>query len=130
MLINQSPHSQSTFYIFSPGDKNIFPHFNLNYLFITGDEVPRSKVPDMGLLYIIELPLLLYGIYKAKNKFFLIWLFIAPLASSLTFQAPSALRSLPMVIPLIYFIAFGIKEIKRPIIYCLLITVYLISIAY
>jgi len=128
-LVNRVIHNRRLLYLLSWGQK-YFSHFNLNYLFINGDEVPRSKVPDMGLLYIIELPLLLYGIYKAKNKFFLIWLFIAPLASSLTFQAPSALRSLPMVIPLIYFIAYGIKEIKKPIIYCLLITVYLISIAY
>jgi hypothetical protein len=116
-----------------------FSHFNLNYLFINGDEVPRSKVPDMGLLYVIEIPLLLYGIYKSlqhskalkfqsSNALFLSWLFIAPIASSLTFQAPSALRSLPMVIPLTYFISYGIYELRK--FKYILIIGYIICFAY
>lgn len=128
-LINRVIHNRRILYLLSWGQK-YFSHFNLNYLFINGDEVPRSKVPDMGLLYIIELPLLLYGIYKSKNKFFLTWLFIAPLASSLTFQAPSALRSLPMIVPLTFFIAYGIYSLKKFTIYCFLFTVYIICFAY
>jgi hypothetical protein len=86
----------------------------------------------MGLLYLIELPLLLYGIYKSRksinhtNNLFLFWLLIAPLASSLTFQAPSALRALLMVIPLSYFIALGIYSLSITN-YSLLIIAYIFS---
>lgn len=94
-------------------------HFNLNFLFIDGDQVPRSKNPEMGQLYLIELPLLLYGIVillrhqssKALKYLVIAFLFISPLASSLTFQAPSALRALPMVIPLSILIALGLSQV-------------------
>jgi len=130
-FINRAIHNKRVLYLLSWGEKYT-SHFNLNYLFIDGDAVPRSKVPDMGLLYLIEIPLLIYGIYKSKNKFFLIWLFIAPIASSITFQAPSALRSLPMVIPLTFFIAYGIHSLPagRRAIYYLLVTSYIICFAY
>jgi hypothetical protein len=36
-----------------------------------------------------------------------LWLLVAPLASALTFQAPSALRALGMVIPLTFFTSYG-----------------------
>jgi len=122
-IFNRVIHNKRTLYLISWAQKYT-SHFNLNFLFINGDEVPRSKVPDMGLLYLIEIPLLIYGIYKSfqhskalklqsSNALFLSWLFIAPIASSLTFQAPSALRSLPMIIPLSYFVAYGILELKK-----------------
>lgn len=94
--------------------KKYASHFDLNFLFVSGDEVPRSKSPDMGQLYLLELPLLILGIvFTLKSKTYLKHLlfpllFTAPLASSLTFQAPSALRALPMVIPLSVFVAAGI----------------------
>jgi hypothetical protein len=43
------------------------------------------------------------------------FLFISPLASSLTFQTPSALRALPMAIPLSIIIACGINLIFNQI---------------
>lgn len=119
LLFNRVIHNKRILYLLSWGEKYA-SHFNLNYLFVEGDAVPRSKIPEMGLLYLVELPLLIYGIYKSRelahqrtSNLFLIWLFIAPIASSITFQAPSALRSLPMVIPLSYFIAFGIYKLRK-----------------
>ncbi len=118
-LINRIIHNKRVLYLISWGEKYT-SHFNPNFLFINGDEVPRSKVPEMGQLYILELPFLLLGIViilnsrliKNKNftKLFLSWLLIAPLASSLTFQAPSALRALPMVIPLSVLVSLGIYQ--------------------
>lgn len=92
-------------------------HFDTNFLFISGDDVPRSKVPDMGQLYFLQLPFLILGIvFIIKSTLFnrhskqlvLALLLISPVASSLTFQAPSALRSLMMVIPFSIIIASGI----------------------
>jgi len=126
-FINRAIHNKRVLYLISWGEKYT-SHFNLNYLFVNGDEVPRSKVPEMGLLYLFELPLLIYGIYKSRNIFFLLWLFIAPIASSLTFQAPSALRSLPMIIPLSYFTAFGLYELRKY--KYLFVILYILSLSY
>lgn len=123
-LINQ--HQNSTFshiihnkrllYLISWGQKYT-SHFDFDFLALNGDEVPRSKVPEMGQIHLIEIPLILLGIiflistklFGSKAKIFIFsFLFIAPIASSLTFQAPSALRALPMTIPISILIACGI----------------------
>jgi len=117
-LINRAMHNRRILYALSWLEKYT-SHFNLNFLFINGDQVPRSKNPEMGQLYLIELPLLLYGIavllkhqsLKTLKYLVLAFLFISPLASSLTFQAPSALRALPMVIPLSILIALGLSQV-------------------
>jgi len=102
--------------------ENYFSHFNGNFLFISGDEVPRSKVPGMGVMQIIELPLLILGFWvlmkkKNTNKSLpLLWLLIAPVASALTFQAPSALRSLSLVIPLTFLVGLGIRKLVSSIV--------------
>jgi len=48
-----------------------FDHFNFRYLFLNGDVNPRFSVQDVGQLYLINFPLLLFGIYallQTKNK--------------------------------------------------------------
>ena len=143
-LITRTIHNKRILYLVSWGEK-YFSHFNLNFLFIDGDEVPRSKVPDMGQLYLIELPFLILGIiflFKSNffnpriRKFIFAFLFIAPIASSLTFQAPSALRSLPLVISLSILVASGIyysfilfKKFKK-IFLIILSVAYLYSVSY
>jgi len=117
-LINRAMHNKKVLYLLSWAEK-YFSHFDLNFLFINGDEVPRSKVPDMGQLYLLELPFLLIGLftllkpnYKKLKSLVLPWLFIAPIASSLTFQAPSALRALSMSIPLIILVSLGLSQVS------------------
>jgi len=148
-LVNRIIHNKRLLYTLSWAEK-YFSHYNLNYLFINGDEVPRSRSPEMGQLYLIELPLLILGIFTLlktrlltkKNKIFIFsWIFIAPIASSLTFQAPSALRSLPLVIPLSIIVSLGTYHILKSIyslksqnikkLFLLLITIsYLYSLSY
>lgn len=136
-LINRFLHNRRLLYSMSWVEKYT-SHFNLNFLFINGDEVPRSKNPDMGQLHLIELPLLLFGLIRLirlKNQHLkqltFLFLIISPLASSLTFQAPSALRALPLVIPLSILIGLGIETIFSEYLNLkglkLLITVLLIS---
>lgn len=49
---------------------------------------------------------------KLKNRYLiLIWLLISPIASAMTFQAPSALRSLSLVLPLSFMVAFGLRSV-------------------
>ncbi|MFA5750279.1 MAG: hypothetical protein WC895_03595, partial [Candidatus Shapirobacteria bacterium] len=143
-LITRIIHNKRILYFISWSQKYT-SHFDLNFLTISGDEVPRSKIPEMGQIYLFELPFLILGIifiintklFSKKAKIFtFLFLFIAPLASSLTFQAPSALRSLPLTIPLSIFISSGIfysfillKKFYKPLL-IILILGYLYSVSY
>jgi len=90
-------------------------HFDLNWLFITGDEA-RHHAPGMGILYLWELPFLLLGIYslffsKANSKikiFVFAWLLLAPIPASFSSGAPHAVRTIRMLpIPQI-LVGFGL----------------------
>lgn len=91
-----------------------FDHFDPNFLFIKGDQLKRNNLPEMGLLYLFEfitIALGLFYIFSKKNPLIwiiLIWLGIAPIASSMTYQTPSALRAENMVIPLILISGVGL----------------------
>lgn len=96
--------------------KNYLSHYSPRFLFVTGDEIARSKVPEMGQTYLFLLPFYFLGLLSILKpdspgkKFFLFWFLIAPLAAALTFQSPHALRSQNMVIPLTIISALGIYE--------------------
>ena len=96
--------------------KNYLSHFSPRFLFITGDEIARNKVPGMGQAYLWTAPFLLLGIYfllrnhNQGSKLILSWLFTAPLAAALTFQSPHALRAQNVVYPLVIISALGISE--------------------
>ncbi len=94
--------------------KNYLSHFSPRFLFLTGDEIARSKVPEVGQSLLLLVPFLALGLlnllkldFKWK-KFILFWFLIAPIAASLTFQSPHALRAQNMVIPLSIITALGI----------------------
>jgi len=90
-------------------------HFSPDFLFTSGGTLKRNKLPDMGQLYIFETVTLSSGLYfliRNLNKFnntkvIFLWLLVAPLASSLTFQTPDSHRSHNMVIPLTLISGLG-----------------------
>lgn len=79
--------------------ENYLAHFNLNSLFIEGDNA-RHHPPGMGVLYLLSLPLIIIGsIVIIKNRMYtaflvFLWLLIAPIASSFAIDAPNYQRSL------------------------------------
>lgn len=93
--------------------QNWLSHFDGSFLFVVGDRIKRSNSPDMGEMYLFDLLFLSAGIYFFfKNRpgnwqFIFAWLLIAPVASSLTFQSPTALRAHNMIIPLVVISAYG-----------------------
>lgn len=106
-------------------------HFDLNWLFITGD-IPRHHAPFMGLLYIWELPFLLSGIYllifskefdKKSKLLLLFWFLLAPVPASVTSGVPHAVRTLNFLptfqvftaIGIIYGLLFGKKHIRNSV---------------
>jgi len=93
-------------------------HFDLNWLFVTGD-IARHHAPNMGLLYLWELPFLLFGIFslffgnegrKTKVLFFT-WFLIAPIPASVTSGVPHAVRTLNFLPTFQIFTALGIIRV-------------------
>jgi len=96
--------------------QNWAEHFWGEFLFLTGDDIQRNKVPETGVFYLIELIFIVVGFFAiAKNTKnwspILWWLLIAPVAAALTFQSPHALRAQNMVIPLTVISAFGLTTV-------------------
>lgn len=114
-----------------------FNHFSPEFLSFIGDwQNPRHSAPYVGVLLFPSIIFLVIGLfnYNKNQLFFLLWLLLIPLSSALTRDSVSATRSMSMSIPLMYFTASGIfiflKKYKNITVYCLLITVYLLSFIY
>lgn len=90
-------------------------HFDLNWLFIKGD-IARHHAPGMGLMYLVELPFLLIGIYmlifgnfdKAVKLFIILWFLIIPIPASVTNDVPHAVRTINFLPILQILTAIGI----------------------
>lgn len=93
--------------------QNYLKHFDLNYLFVLGDN-PRHHPPGMGILYIVFLPFIIIGILAIIHRkiysawFLFYWLLLAPVASALAVDAPNASRSLVFLPTWDIFAAFGV----------------------
>ena len=92
-------------------------HFTGNFLFINGDPLIRNKVPETGQFYIIESLFLVAGLIGLAltripdKKLLVAWILIAPIAASITYQTPHALRALNMVVPLSLVMGYGVGVI-------------------
>ena len=100
--------------------ENYTDHFFGDFLFVNGDVIPRSRVPETGLLYFTDFIFLALGaaflIRKSSimnQRVLWLWLFVAPVAAAVTFQTPHALRAHSMVIPLTILIAAGGYSLKE-----------------
>lgn len=99
--------------------ENWAAHYHGLFLFVSGDDIQRDKVPETGQMYLIDILFVLVGLIvlfrnpqnSKSNSLVIYWLFVAPVAAALTFQAPHALRSHNMIIPLVMISAIGLFEI-------------------
>ncbi len=100
--------------------ENWSEHYWGEFLFLSGDDIQRNKVPETGQMYIFEVFLVIFGLIGAikyiwsnpkesKGWIFIFWwLLIAPIAAAFTFQSPHALRAQNMVIPLVIISSYGL----------------------
>lgn len=123
---------------------NYLDYFSPGFLFTKGGLPNWLQIPQMGVVYIIELPFILYGIYrllieKKKWTFILLtWILIAPAAAALTVDdVPNVRRALIMAPILETFAAYGIFHFfnlipgkKRNLAAGVLVILFLFNIAY
>ncbi len=80
---------------------NYLKHFSPAFLFVSGCSNYQFSLPGHGLLYIIEVPFLLAGLFFLRKekwgKILLFWLLLAPIPASITRESPHALRSIYML---------------------------------
>jgi len=90
-------------------------HFSPRWLFLTGDNA-RHHAPDMGMLYLWELPFLLWGMnivaLRGGRLAWLLfgWLFFAPIAAAPTTELPHGIRTLVFLPVFQIFTAFGLSR--------------------
>lgn len=93
---------------------NYLDYFSGDFLFTTGGLPIWYNTPRMGLMYIVELPFFIFGLYrliKSNNKMHkipLIWLLVVPIVPAITMDdIPNINRSIAMVPALEIIVAVG-----------------------
>lgn len=136
LVYNKATYFAATF------TKNYVSYLSPGFLFVEGGDHYQFSVQDYGLLYLICLPFFYFGIWKlfrisnfpARNAshieaggefriLLFLWLFLAPIAGSITRDSPHTLRAIVMLpLPMI-LTALGVVSIFRKyyLVFCLLI---------
>lgn len=96
------------------GTQNYFKHFSYDFLFTEAGFPDRYRVPLMGLLYIVELPFFILGVWffirdqRKAGVLLLGWILLAPLGSALTFDdVPNLQRTLIMQPAIAIVVSYG-----------------------
>lgn len=125
---------------------NFFNHLSFNFLFYDGNFPDRFRIPQMGLLYFFELPLIVAAFYYLSRKYKKIiiflsgWILIALMGSALTFHDVPNMQRVLIAAPAFSIISgYGLfvlfefsKNIKkfRRVIMPLIIFVMIFNISY
>ncbi len=112
--------------------ENYVDNFSHRFLFLRGDGNPRHNPGEWGMLYVVELPLLLIGIVyllkERKRELFLItsWILIVPLATMLIVDT-HGLRNGFMLPALILISSYALVKLpkKLSILFIILIIIQL-----
>lgn len=94
--------------------KNYLDHFSPNFLFIVGAGSFHHHAKDMGMMYLIEFPFLILGMYflgRHMNKrivVMIVLLLLAPIPASLTTGTPHGVRAIAMIPTLVFITASGV----------------------
>lgn len=102
-----------TRYIFEKYSENL----SLEYLFLRGDKNPRHNPGEWGMLFLVELPLLVYGLYLLAKEdfrkllFVVSWILIIPLGTMFMGQT-HALRNAFMIPPFVLISSYAISKIN------------------
>lgn len=110
--------------------ENYVQNISPNFLILRGDGNPRQNPGEMGMLYLIDLPLVLIALsllwreHKKEFILLLIWILITPLAT-MFFPEAHALRNDLMLPALICLSAFALIKIPRRLAYIAVALIFL-----
>jgi len=102
--------------------ENYVANISPNFLILRGDGNPRHNPGEMGMLYLVDLPLVLIGLallWKNNRKEFtllLSWILITPMAT-MFFPEAHALRNGLMLPPLIMIVAYCLSKLPKRFVY-------------
>lgn len=119
-------------------------YFDLGFLFIDGMGYTHSQSPDIGLLYLFELPFFLYGLFilffksgyldKNYKKLIIVWIILGPIAASFANNSQHPLRSLTLIPTYQMLVGIGVYNIflrfRRSYLKWLFIISYLIFVGF
>lgn len=97
---------------------NYMENISPDFLYIRGDRNPRHNPGEMGMLYLIELPLLFVGLYylfknkKEILKLLIAWILIVPLATMFMGQT-HGLRNALMLPPFILILSYTLSKFSK-----------------
>jgi len=99
--IQEFVFDNNTYLVFKHWTGQYLNYFDLKFWFWKGIGLTPANFPDVGLLYLIDLPIFFLGVYallKSKNKLLkkttLFWFLAGPLPGSFTRGDPSPIRIL------------------------------------
>lgn len=117
VFVSRAFHNKISGYSFLFLD-NYFSHLSYDFLFSDGGLPARFKIPNMGLVYIYQLPLLilsfiyLYIKNRKINLFLFGWIGFSFLGSALTFDdIPNLQRTLMAAPPFAILSGYGLYEL-------------------
>ena len=91
-------------------------YFDPSFLFFRGLDLTLNQIVDVGVAYLIELPIFVIGLLAViRRRLFppvlWWWIIISPLPASLTLNDYHPIRSLTLVLPLVIIIAVGLQTL-------------------
>ncbi len=107
-----------TFYLI----KNYFRYFDFEFLFMEGGFPERERTPCTGILYLIELPFVIFGLFLLLKKrikwgyFITSWLFLVPATLALAVhESPNVHRFFMTILSLELISAYGLLQFLKKI---------------
>jgi len=100
--------------------ENFLKSYSPDFLFIKGGENKAHNISNFGNMYLIEAPFLILGIImlfiyrkKTESRLMLLWFLIAPIAASITKDAPHTNRMFSIFPALPIVVSLGLFEALR-----------------
>ncbi len=107
LTLSQKIFDSNTVMLVNFWAKRYLNYWDSSFLFFSGMHYTHPGNPNIGIMYLFEMPLLLYGLYLVffkdeikdnRIRWLLgLWLLIGPFAASLTNNEQHPLRSLPTI---------------------------------
>jgi len=98
-------HNKATYFTIAYF-RNYFSNFSPRYLFVKGGSNYQYNIPGQGIIYPIQFPLILIGLYylfknwrKKESKLILFWWLLAVIPAAATQENPHVLRTI-LVLPM------------------------------